>query len=183
MSVMSVPSLGAHGEAASRPGRRVPLQVTLETTSRLVYPGDATYDAGCDGSPMAEVMGVGASTEFGVLKTRQALCLGGTDYSGDLATIPVQGAFKLTDARGRTIIGQLRGRFQQTFSGGMGEVTPWGLWILEGDACVSGGTRFDGIADDCAAGRSAPFRGFENFNVPQATLFFDQTLGVTREGR
>ncbi len=58
MSVMSVPSLGAHGEAASRPGRRVPLQVTLETTSRLVYPGDATYDAGCDGSPMAEVMGV-----------------------------------------------------------------------------------------------------------------------------
>jgi hypothetical protein len=187
LAVMSVPTIGAHDDGPSRPfvappaGRRVPFQVTLETTSRRIYAGDALYDAACNGAVMLDVVGVGTSAEFGLLQDHQAHCLGEPDY-GDPVTIPaVQGSFRLTDGRGRTITGQYRGRLVQTFNAWLGELGPTGQWLIEGEACVSGGTRFASIVDDCAAGRYAPVRGFQNMTAQQATIFLDQTLGVMRE--
>jgi hypothetical protein len=170
------------GEPEARAGgRRVPLAATFETTSRLVYPGDAVYDAACDGSRMVEVSGVGTSSEFGLLKDRQAHCLGAPDFSNDVVRIPVtQGAFRLTDLLGRTVTGEYRGTLVQTFNGGFNELGPTGQWIIEGEACVSGGTRFDSIVDDCAVGRWAPVRGLQNLTSQQTTVFLDQTVGVKR---
>jgi hypothetical protein len=183
LGTMSVPAIHAGAVDQDRFGRRIPLRATLETTSHLVYSGDAAYDAGCAGAPMADVIGVGNAQEFGLVRARQAHCLGTPDFTADPVTIPIgPGSFKLTDGRGRTITGHYRGRLVQTFNAGFNELGPTGVWLIDGEACVSGGTIADHIVDDCTAGRYSPMKGIQNLDTQQATLFLDQTFGA-RDGR
>lgn len=184
LATMSVPAMQARtGDQDRFGGRRLPLRATLQVTTQVLYPGDPNYDAGCGSAPMAEFVGVGTGAELGVLNDHQIHCLGATDFSTDPITIPLgPGSFKFTDARGRTLVGHYRGKLVQTFAGYLGEMGPQGSWLLEGEACVSGGTIADRIVDDCAANRYAPIKGMQNLTMQQATLFFDQTFGA-REWR
>ncbi len=185
------------GPAEQKPGtqasdhrewaRRVPFRATLETTGGMVQDGQPGYDADCAGAPMASIVGVGASDLLGVLWLRQTHCLGVPDKSTDPATIPFSnGKFELIDARGKTVKGQYRGRLVATFNVMFDELGPMpGHWLIQGQACVSGGDRYARIVDDCAQGKYAPTRGFFDMTMGifdlatgRAQVFLDQTIGV-----
>jgi hypothetical protein len=160
--------------------RRVDFGATVTTTSYLVYPGTEGYDEGCAGRPMTTMVGAGTSSLLGVLWVRQSHCLGALESPVEgPGVIPLAGGrFEFVDARGKTVLGQYRGRLVATPNAGMGEVVPYGAWLIQGAACVSGGTRYPRIVDDCAADKYAPVRGAMNLNSLEATLFLDQTIGL-----
>lgn len=160
--------------------RRIDFGATLTTTSYLVYPGTDGYDEACGGRAMTSMVGAGASNLLGVLWVRQTHCLGVLETTADgTMVIPITGgSFEAVDARGKTVTGKYRGRLVPTPNAGMGEIVPYGTWLIQGSACVNGGTRFPKIVDDCAADKYAPIRGIADLNALQTTVFMDQTLGV-----
>jgi hypothetical protein len=161
--------------------RRVPFAATLMTTLQTVFPGADGYNDACAGSPMHTLVGAGTSELFGLVWVRQSHCIGASEATPEgVTTIPITGGtFELVDTKGKTILGQYRGRLVGTFNAGFHELGPFGHWLIQGQACVSGGTRYAGIVDDCTAGKSAPVRGFANLTTLDATLFLDQTFGVS----
>jgi hypothetical protein len=63
---------------------------------------------------------------------------------------------------------------------------PQGAWVIEGLVCISGGTVFRNIVNDCAGSRFFPARGITILNpftgdTNEATLFLDQTIGRLRD--
>jgi hypothetical protein len=186
VAVMSAQGLAQFNRPAPAPAdhregaRRVPFAASLNLTIYSVFDGWPEYDIRCAGANMSQGVGAGASGLFGLVWARASHCLGSLEATPEgVSAFPfTEGRFELVDTRGRTVVGQYRGRLLETFNGHTSEWGPTGHWLVQGNACVSGGTRYAHIVDDCAAGRFAPMNGLVNFDTMDGKLHFDQTIGV-----
>jgi hypothetical protein len=163
-------------------GEREPFAATVQTTVSAVFPGSPGYDASllarCHGGPALKIAGAGDASFLGVITDEQSNCQGANGQFTD-------GVFRFTDAHGRTIIGQYSGRLVPTFNADLSTVPPTGAFVVFGQACISGGTRFAHITDDCAAHRYSPVRGLTNIRIDgtgDAVIFLQQTIGVSEHG-
>jgi hypothetical protein len=177
----------ADGDSAER----VPFKASFAVAGRLIFFGTADYTQQyldrCHMAPVNLIEGVGDASFIGVMSDVQSHCLGTQDPSDPTALPFFGGLFTFTNPEGRTVTGEYRGRLVPTNTSippTMGP--PQGGWIIEGMVCISGGTVFRHIENDCAANRFFPARGITILNpltgdTNQSTLFLDQTIGRGRE--
>jgi hypothetical protein len=141
-----------------------------QVASRVVLPGDPLHPARCAG-PAAILGGAGLTNLLGQFVGEQSHCLN-DDGSFD------QGQFVYTAPDGRTIRGRYYGRIVPAVPPPAGQ--PPSNGVILGNVCVRGGTAFDHIVNDCAAGRYSPARGVLNLTTGDGTIFLDYALGVRR---
>jgi len=139
-----------------------------QVASRIVGPGDPLHPARCAG-PAAILGGAGLTSLLGLLTAEQSHCLN-ADGSFD------RGRFVFTATDGRTISGRYYGQIVPAVAPPPDQ--PPSNGIILGSVCIQGGTAFDHIVDDCAAGRYAPARGVLNLTTGDGTIFLDYTLRV-----
>jgi hypothetical protein len=173
-------------KADDRWTERVPFKATFAVTGHVIFPGAPgylDYTNQCYGAaPVQVIQGVGDASYLGLFTDTQSHCLGLPDATG----LPFfNGHFTFTSPQGRTLSGEYHGQLTPTITSTFPDKNnpaPGGSWIIEGMVCVSGGTVFRGIVDDCAAGRFTPARGISLLNGAdsQGTLYLDQTIGVRR---
>ena len=150
---------------------RVPWKGQAQSASAVVTPGNPLYPDRCDGRPAAVAAGAGLTTLLGQFLVQQSHCLG--DNGGFDA-----GEFTFTTIGGRTVHGQYSGQLVPAFPPPPGALPASG--VIHGRVCVSGGTAFPGIVDDCAAGRYSPALGILNLVTGDGTIFIDYGLGLRR---
>ena len=163
-AVMDSPLAEAHEQRRFR--------AHLQTTSRVVPPPPGR----CNDQPglpsvvgLLEVIGAGDATFLGPVVTEQSHCLraDGSFFGG---------VFTLTNADGRTIRGRYFGHLEPTFNSIFPPPAPAGTWLINGNVCISGGSRGD-IDNDCPPNRYEPARGITNLSTGDATIFLDQRIG------
>jgi hypothetical protein len=147
--------------------RRKPFKATLQTTTRLAPQTDGAAIR-CAPAPALEVVGAGQATFLGAVFDEQSHCLGPAGQFFD-------GKFTLTDSSGRTIAGEYSGTLIPTFNSRF-TAPPGGSWLVRGNVCISGGTRFRNIKNDCAAGRFGSAVGITNLDNGDATIFLDLSI-------
>jgi len=170
---------------------RVPFKAAFAVTGRVILyctPDYTQQDLDrCHMAPVDLIEGAGDALHLGVMSDVQSHCLGAQDPSAP-ATLPFFGGlFAFTNAQGQTVTGEYHGRLVPTNTSippTMGP--PQGAWIIEGVVCVSGGTLFRHIENDCKANRFFPARGITILNpltgdTNESTLFLDQTIGRGKE--
>jgi hypothetical protein len=170
---------------------RVPFKASFAVAGRVVLYGTTDYTQQdldrCHMAPVDLIEGAGDASYLGVMSDIQSHCLGAQDPNAP-DTLPFfGGVFTFTNAQGRTLTGEYHGRLAPTNTSippTMGP--PQGAWIIEGQVCISGGTLFRHIENDCKANRFFPALGITILNpltgdTNQSTLFLDQTIGRGKE--
>jgi hypothetical protein len=142
-----------------------------ELASRIVLPGDPLHPARCQGAAVI-LGGAGLTSLLGQFVAEQSHCL---NEDGSFN----QGRFVFTAPDGRTIRGRYYGQIVPALPPPPNQ--PPGSGVILGKVCVSAGTAFRDIVNDCAANRYAPARGLLNLTTGDGTIFLDYALGVRRE--
>jgi hypothetical protein len=170
---LTVSSAAAMDNAIAEAHERRRFRAHLQTTSRLVEPPLER----CSDQPglprvvgLLEVVGAGDATFLGPVVVEQSHCVraDGSFFGG---------VFTLTNADGRTIQGRYFGHLEPTFNSTFPPPAPGGPWLINGNVCISGGSR-SGIDNDCPPDRYEPAQGITNLSTGDATIFLDQTIGI-----
>jgi hypothetical protein len=170
---------------------RVPFKASFAVAGRVIFYGSPDYTQQyldrCHMAPVNLIQGAGDASYLGTMTDVQSHCLGTQDPTAPNALPFFGGAFIFTSPDGRTITGEYHGRLVPTNTSippTMGP--PQGAWIIEGLVCISGGTVFRNIVNDCVANLFFPARGITILNpltgdTNESTLFLDQTIGMARD--
>jgi len=174
-----------------RAAERAPFKASFAVAGRVIFYGSPDYTQRdldrCHMAPVNLIQGAGDASFLGTMTDVQSHCLGAQDPIAP-STLPFfNGAFTFTNPAGQTITGEYHGRLSPTNTSippTMGP--PQGAWIIEGLVCISGGTVFRNIVNDCAANLYFPARGITILNpftgdTNESTLFLDQTIGMARD--
>lgn len=174
-------------------GFRIPFEAQASLTGKVILPSDpnyAPYTSQCLGAPVQVIQGAGDSPDLGLFTDVQSHCLGLQEADplrpGKVVIPFFAGVFTFTNSHGKTITGQYQGQLRETdtsIPAASATAPPTGGWIIEGRVCVSGGTVFRSIVDDCNAARWFDARGLTILdpltgNDNLATLLLHQTIGV-----
>jgi hypothetical protein len=168
---------------------RVPFKASFTVAGRVIFYGSPDYAQlyldRCHMAPVDVIQGAGDASYLGTMTDVQSHCLGDP---ADPSSLPFfAGAFTFTNPAGKTITGEYHGQLVPTNTSippTMGP--PQGAWIIEGLVCISGGTIFRNIANDCAANLFFSARGITILNpltgdTNESTLFLDQTIGIVKD--
>lgn len=190
LAVLGVLVLSLIGRAAiadEHSAERVPFKASFAVAGRVIFIGTPDYTQQyldrCHMAPVDLIEGAGDASFLGTMTDVQSHCLGNQDPTDPSALPFLGGVFTFTNPDGRTITGEYHGRLVPTYSSippTMGP--PQGAWIIEGMVCISGGTVFRHVANDCAANLFFPARGLTILNpltgdTNASTLYLDQTIG------
>jgi hypothetical protein len=170
---------------------RLPFKTSLAVAGRVIFYGTPGYTQQyfdrCHGAPVNVIQGGGDASFLGAITDVQSHCLGAQDPTAP-STLPfIGGVFTFTNAAGKNITGEYHGRLVPTNTSIPPTIgPPQGAWIIEGLACISGGTVLRNIVNDCTASRFFPARGITILNpftgdTNEATLFLDQTIGTASD--
>jgi hypothetical protein len=178
-------------------GLRLPFKAQAALSGKVILPNPADpayapHLSQCLGgqAPAQVIQGAGDSPDLGLFTDVQSHCLGLPEPDrlrpGKVVLPFFAGVFTFTNSDGRTISGQYQGQLRETDTSvppASATAPPTGGWIIEGLVCVSGGTLFRNIVDDCKAGRWFDARGLTildplTTNANLTTLVLDQTIGV-----
>jgi hypothetical protein len=127
---------------------------------------------------VAEIQGAGDIDILGQIFVQQSHCVraDGSFFSG---------VFRFTNRSNSFIEGRYFGASVPTFNSKFPpNALPFGPFLVEGNACVSGGN-VGQIDDDCQVGRYFPARGFLALSIDgtgDASIFIDQTIGIANNG-
>jgi hypothetical protein len=176
---------------------RLPFEAQASLSGRVILPNPsgpayAPYVSQCLGgqAPVQVIQGAGDSPDLGLFTDVQTHCLGLPEADplrpGKVVLPFFGGVFTFTNSDGRTVTGQYNGQLRETDTSTpppSATAPPTGGWIIEGRVCISGGTLFKNIVDDCKAGRWFDARGLTILdpltgNTNLATLFLHQTIGI-----
>jgi hypothetical protein len=185
--------------ADERGMERLPFRATFSVASVVnppVPPG-LNIDRCGSPAPVQVVQGAGVASYLGVFTDAQSHCLGLPGPQPPCEAVPVGtlpfsgGEFTFTNPNDKNILGKYCGYLAPTESSSFKNGLPVGAWIIHGMVCVSGGTVFRNVVDDCMAGRYFPARGITLLNpvidkdstattdgTNPGTLFLEQTIGV-----
>jgi hypothetical protein len=177
-------------------GLRLPFAAQATLSGKVILPNPADpaytpYSSQCLGqAPVQVIQGAGDSPDLGLFTDVQSHCLSLPEADplrpGKVILPFFGGIFTFTNADGRTVTGQYEGELRETDTStapSSAAAPPTGGWIIEGRICVSGGTLFKNIVNDCKAGRWFDARGLTILdpltgNANLATLFLHQTIGI-----
>jgi hypothetical protein len=174
--------------ASHAAGLRFPFVGNLQGGGTVVMAGTPGYTSEymqrCGGAPMLVTEAAGNTTLLGLVDDFQTHCLGlPVIVNGQVDHIPFfNGQFRFTDTKGRFVEGQYQGKLTPTVHSRpppAPNAPPTGTWIIEGQVCISGASPQLHIANDCAVGRYFPARGISDPLAGTATIYLNQTLGVT----
>lgn len=177
--------------ADGRASERAPFKASLAVAGRVIFFGTTEYTQQyldrCHMAPVNLIQGAGDVSFLGVIADTQSHCLGTQDPTAPNTLPFFGGVFTFTNPAGQTVTGEYHGRLVPTNTSippTMGP--PQGAWVIEGLVCISGGTVFRNIVNDCAASRFFPARGITILNpltgdTNEATLYLDQTIGRLRD--
>jgi hypothetical protein len=193
-SLFAINASSAENQGA---GLRLPFaaQATLSGKVILPNPADPAYTpylSQCLGgqAPVQVIQGAGDSLDLGLFTDVQSHCLSPPAADplrpGKMVLPFFGGVFTFTNIDGRTVAGQYQGQLRETDTSNppaSATAPPTGGWIIEGRVCISGGTLFKNIVDDCKAGRWFAARGLTILdplagNTNLATLLLNQTIGI-----
>ena len=142
-------------------------------------------------APVQVIQAAGDAADLGPFTHVQSHCLSAPaadPLRPGKVVLPFFGdVFTFTNTDGRTVTGQYEGQLRETDTSNppLSPTAPsTGGWIIEGRVCVSGGTLFKNLVDDCKAGRWFAARGQTILdpltgNASLATLFLHQTIGIS----
>jgi hypothetical protein len=178
-------------------GLRLPFAAQATLSGKVIPPNPADpayapYFSQCLGgqAPVQVIQGAGDSPDLGLFSDIQSHCLGLPEADplrpGKVVLPFFGGVFTFTNTEGRIVTGQYEGQLRETDTSNppaSATAPPTGGWIIEGRVCVSGGTLFKNMVDDCKAGRWFAARGLTILdpltgNANLATLFLHQTIGI-----
>ncbi len=189
--------VSASSEEDRGKGRRLPFEAQATLSGKVILPNPADpayipHISQCLGgqAPVQVIQGAGDSPQLGLFTDVQSHCLGLPEADplrpGKLVFPFFGGVFTFTNSNGQTISGQYQGQLRETDTSvapASAAAPPTGGWVIEGQVCISGGTLFKQVVDDCKAGRWFDARGLTILdplagNNNLATLFLHQTVGV-----
>jgi hypothetical protein len=181
--------------AAAHDDWRVAFQAAASLTGKVILPDPGNpdylpYADRCQGAPVQVIQGAGDSPLLGLFTDVQSHCLGSPlsdpQHPGKFVLPFFNGVFTFTNSSGHTIKGAYKGQLRQTDTSSPPpnpSTPPAGAWVVDGRVCVSGGSLFNDIVNDCTTGRYFDATGLTNLdpftdNVNLTTLFLHQTIGL-----